>query len=77
MTKINQIQSSILSLDPGAYQKLMDNYHKLFEIKRNIQQIVIQEFPVLNGSADPVYQRSEPRQASSHCLPGQINSSHK
>ena len=26
MSKINQIQGAILSLDPGAYQKLMDNY---------------------------------------------------
>ena len=26
MTKINQIQTAILSLDPGAYQKLMDAY---------------------------------------------------
>jgi len=26
MSKINQIQSAILSLDPGAYQKLMDSY---------------------------------------------------
>ena len=26
MSKINQIQTAILSLDPGAYQKLMDSY---------------------------------------------------
>lgn len=26
MSKINQIQAAILSLDPGAYQKLMDSY---------------------------------------------------
>lgn len=26
MSKINQIQASILALDPGAYQKLMDDY---------------------------------------------------
>lgn len=26
MTKLNQIQSAILSLDPGAYQKLMEDY---------------------------------------------------
>jgi hypothetical protein len=26
MSKINQIQTAILSLDPGAYQKLMDAY---------------------------------------------------